>query len=93
MCRLNEDVLDHRIYPTSAMVHGFVTQEEHIEGLIEYLVEEWTCNRRCDSVMMEYLFGEAVHRAREAEEKEEQRVRQVLESSPKFGPGQPFWDT
>ena len=71
MCRLNEDVLNNRIYPTDAMVNGFVSQADHIEGLIEYLVDEWTCNRRCDSVMMEYLFGEAVHRVREVEKKED----------------------
>ena len=77
MCRLNEDVLDNRIYPTTEMVDGFMTQEEHIEGLIVYLVDEWTCNRRCDSVMMEYLFGEAVHLVREDEKSREQRMSQA----------------
>ena len=77
MCRLNENVLDNRIYPTSAMVHGFVSQADHIESLIEYLVDEWTCNRRCDSVMMEYLFGEAVHRVREDERRREQRMNRA----------------
>ena len=77
MCRLNEDVLDNRIYPTSAMVHGFVSQEEHIESLIAGLVDKWTYAKRCDSVTMEYLFGEAVHRVREDERQREQRMSQA----------------
>ena len=67
MCRLDISNLDDRIYPTTAMVQGSMTQEQYIEDLIEYIVDEWNCDRRCDSVVMEYLFGEAVHRVREKE--------------------------
>ena len=74
MCRLDISNLDDRIYPTTAMVQGLITQEQYIEGLVEYIVKEWFYGRRCDSVVMEYLFGEAVHRVREKEKAEAIRM-------------------